>query len=100
MYDHQQPTEHNGKTAQAVLLGVGIGVVGTLLIVAANQDRFNRTVDRSRDMTNRAKEAVGEFAHNVADKAHDVLLTAKNSVHRTAEKVADLADDVESKTRV
>lgn len=77
------------RTATAMLLGLGIGIVGTVIVIGANEEKFGRAVKMT-------KKRAREFGETVHDKYDDVLNNSKEhgakaayAVERGAKKVGD-----------
>ncbi len=77
------------STLAAVLMGVGIGVIGTVLVVAANEEKFGRAVRNTKqgaaDMGKRIK---GRY-NTAVDDVRDHVVSAAESVEDGARRVAN-----------
>lgn len=77
--------KHHMSPVVAMLLGLGIGVVGTVIVIAANEEKFGQAVRQT-------KKRARKLQHELGDRYED----AKNS---TKERVAHVAESVEKGAR-
>jgi len=79
--------------------GIAVGVVGTLVYAAANEDQFRRAVGRTKELAGNAKDTVGDYvddAHTklkkVSDQAHDSI---GGAIAKVKGKASDVAEQIE-----
>lgn len=86
----QNYEERNGmSTLTALLLGVGIGVVGTVLVVAANEEKFGRAVRRTKlSAADMGKRLISRY-DDAIDDVKEHVVSAAEGVEHGARRVAD-----------
>ncbi len=76
------------STLGAVLMGVGIGVIGTVLVVAANEERFGRAVRRTKHGAAEMGKKVRGRYNDAVDDVRDHVVSAAESVEEGARSMA------------
>ena len=84
-YDIQE--KHGMSPFMALLTGLGIGIVGTVVVIAANERKFHRVVEvgrlKAREVGNSIRDRFDEAIDDVRDGAYETA----DKVERTAGKV-------------
>jgi hypothetical protein len=76
-------------TATAFLLGLGIGVVGTVLVVAANEEKFGRAVRRTKLGAAEMGKRLASRYDDAVDDVRERVVSAAEGVEHGARRVAD-----------
>ena len=77
------------NTGLAMLLGLGIGIVGTVIVIGANEERFGRAVVRTRRRAREIGDSVHERYDDVINNTRERGATAAYAVERGAKKIGD-----------
>jgi hypothetical protein len=83
--------------------GIAVGVAGTFIYAAANEDQFRRAVGRTRALADKAQDSVGDYIEDAGDRVKSVGDKAQGQYEKVVSKVkgkaADVAEDVEHSAR-
>ena len=86
-----QEERHQMSPAVLFLMGLGIGVVGTVIVIAANEEKFSRTVrqtkQRAAEMGEQVKSRYEETLNNTRHRAADVAEKVEHGAHRLKDKL-------------
>jgi gas vesicle protein len=92
-------SEDNGNGASNLLtffFGIAVGVAGTLIYAAANEEQFQRTVRRTKELSGKASDTVTDYVDDattrvkrLGDKVQDGIDTATAKVKGVATNAAE-----------
>jgi ABC-type transporter Mla subunit MlaD len=98
--------EDNGNGASNLLtfvFGIAVGVAGTLIYAAANEDQFNRTIRRTKELTGQAKDRVDDYVEEAGSQVKRLTDKVQDGYDSAAAKVkgaaTDVAETVETKAK-
>lgn len=81
LYDLDE--KHHMNPMLAMLAGIGIGVVGTVVVLAANEKKFHNVVTagrtKARDIGSKIKERFEDTVDDVKDGVAETAHTARKS---------------------
>jgi hypothetical protein len=79
-YEHEHHGHHNGMgTFGAMMIGLGVGVIGTVVMLAMNEKKFHYLVEEGKDVGKRLKGRLEEGAEVAKNAVADVAEGAENS---------------------
>src|SRR5690349_7798859 len=85
MYEQHQ--SNHGLHIGSMLVGIAAGVAGTILYATYKEREFNQIVGKTRDMSDRSAEYLGNVGGNVKDKAVALMDSAENAVSNLNDSV-------------
>lgn len=88
MYDNNS---NHGLHIGSILVGVAAGVAGTILYATYREKEFNRVVGKTRDLSDRSTEYIGNVAQTAKDKAAALMDSAENAVGNLSDSVRKMA---------
>ncbi len=87
---HDNSDERSGMSpVTAMLLGLGVGIVGTVIVVAANEERFGSAVRRTRVRAREVGENVRVKYEDVKNNTRERGASAAYAVEHGAKKIGD-----------
>src|SRR5262245_59620552 len=96
MYADQQHSDH-GIHLGSLLLGVAAGVAGTLLFATYNERSFRKAVDKTRELSDRAEDYVGNVTGNMRQRAGSMMESAQHGIESAGQKVREVVDNATHK---
>jgi len=75
--------------ATALLLGLGIGVVGTVVVIAANEEKFGQALKNTRKRARILKHDLGERYEDAKNSTKERVAHVAESVEKGARKIGD-----------
>jgi uncharacterized protein YjbJ (UPF0337 family) len=98
--------DDNGSGASNLLtfiFGIAIGVAGTIIYAAANEDQFHHAVKKTRQLKGSAQDALGDYADEASAKVKVIKDKVQDGVDSVSSKVksavSDVADEANSKVQ-
>ncbi len=77
------------RPSTALLLGLGIGIVGTVIVIGANEEKFGRAVRQTKKRAREIGDDVRDKYDDVLDSARERGAQAAYAVGRGAERLGD-----------
>ena len=90
MYDNHH-SDH-GPHIGSILIGIAAGVAGTILFATYREREFNRVVGKTREMSDRSAEYLGDVGQNVKNKAVALVDSAEHAVGSLSQSVHKMAN--------
>ena len=88
----------DGLHFASVLVGIAAGVAGTIIYATYNERQFNRIVGKTREMSDRSGEYLGDVRDNAMHKAQNLVESARHGVENVGEKVHEVVNRVTHST--
>ena len=89
MHHENSPQPRSSIEITSVLLGIGSGIMATLIFAAFRQREFDRLINKSR----RIAGSAGDFVGNVSDDAHAMTSHMAHAAHDSVRSVGQASKD-------
>ena len=96
MYEHHESHE-SGMHLGSVLIGIAAGIAGTILYATYKEREFNRIVGKTRELSDKSGQYLGNVGETVKSKAVAMVDSAQHAVDSLGEKVKRAAGETGSK---
>jgi hypothetical protein len=92
-YIERDEDRHGMSTGTALLLGLGIGIIGTVVVIAANEERFGSAVrnakKRTREISDNVHERYEEVRNNTRHKGAEAAYAVEHGAKKIGDKLSE-----------
>jgi hypothetical protein len=81
-YEHEHHGHNGMGTFGAMMIGLGVGVIGTVVMLAMNERRFHFVVEETKTMGKKIKDRMDEGVDLARNTVADVAESAERSSHK------------------
>jgi uncharacterized protein YjbJ (UPF0337 family) len=101
--DYDNDSRSGAPNLLIFMFGIAVGVAGTLVYAAINEEDFGRAVGKTKKLTGSVQDSLGDIAENAGNQIQGISTKAQEaydgSVAKVKETASDLADRVQKTAR-
>jgi methyl-accepting chemotaxis protein len=95
---YREQNSDGGLHFASLLVGIAAGVVGTIVYATYNERQFNRVVGKTRELSDRSGEYLGDVRDNAMHKTQELVESARHGVESVGNKVHEVVNRVTHST--